>query len=87
MLCEFKSVCGYNTECYFKDGSKTITTTFDSCTPDDMVPTQKVTENVFRRNSFFALSQQSCQLGHLLFLRCGMQSFPLEQDEMKVRAP
>lgn len=86
MLREFKSVTVYDTECTFQDGSKMIITTFDSCTPDDMVPTQKVTKNVFKRNSFFTLMQQSCQLGHLLLLHCGMQSFPLQQGEMKVRA-
>jgi len=87
MLCEFKSVTGYDTECYFKGGSKTIITTFDSCTPGDMVSTQKVIENAFRRNSLFVLMQQSCELGHLILLHCGMPSFPLQQGEMKVRAP
>jgi hypothetical protein len=89
MLCEFKSITGYDTECYFKDWSKTIITTFDSCTPDDIVPTQKVTKYFQKkqRNFFFALMQQRCQLGHLLLLHCGMQSFPLQQGEMKVTAP
>jgi hypothetical protein len=87
MLHEFKSVTVYDTECTFQDGRNMIISTFDSCTPDDMVPTQKVTKNVFRRSSFFAIMQQSCQLGDLLLLHCGMQSFPLQQCEMKVRAP